>query len=85
MEQVKAPQQVIEAVNNAANILVTVSRNPSVDALSAALGLALVLDKADKHVSAVFSGVVPLQKLLQRNQLLRNNNSIAHKNELPLN
>ena len=59
MEQVKAPQQVIEAVNNAANILVTVSRNPSVDALSAALGLALVLDKADKHVSAVFSGVVP--------------------------
>lgn len=59
MEQVKAPQQVIEAVNNAANILVTVSRDPSVDALSAALGLALVLDKADKHVSAVFSGVVP--------------------------
>ncbi|HRQ87081.1 MAG TPA: hypothetical protein PLY16_03140, partial [Candidatus Saccharibacteria bacterium] len=30
-----------------------------VDALSAALGLALVLDKADKHVSAVFSGVTP--------------------------
>lgn len=59
MESAKAPQQVIEAVNNAANILVTVSRDPSVDALSAALGLALVLDKADKHVSAVFSGVVP--------------------------
>jgi hypothetical protein len=38
---------------------VTVSNNPSVDELSAALGLTLLLNKMDKHATAVFSGHIP--------------------------
>lgn len=54
-----AKQQIVAQINKATNILVTVSNNPSVDALSAALGLSLLLNKMDKHATAVFSGAVP--------------------------
>lgn len=59
MDDIKAKQQVIEKIKASANILVTVSNDPSVDALSAALGLALVLDKAEKYSTAIFSGTIP--------------------------
>lgn len=52
-------QLIAEKIKQSANILVTVSANPSVDALTAALGLTLMLNKLDKHATAVFSGVVP--------------------------
>ncbi|HEX4662060.1 MAG TPA: hypothetical protein VH144_00425 [Candidatus Saccharimonadales bacterium] len=54
-----AKQLITERIKNATNILVTVSANPSVDELSAALGLTLILNKMDKHATAVFSGSVP--------------------------
>ncbi len=41
------------------NVLVTVSANPSVDQLAAAIGLTLLLTKLNKHATAVFSGEVP--------------------------
>lgn len=59
MDDIKAKQQIVEKIKASANILVTVSNDPSVDALSAALGLTLLLDKLDKHPTAVFSGDVP--------------------------
>lgn len=59
MDDIKAKQQIVEKIKSATNILVTVSNSPSVDALSAALGLTLLLDKLDKHPTAVFSGDVP--------------------------
>lgn len=59
MDDIKAKQQIVEKITASTNILVTVSNDPSVDALSAALGLTLLLDKLDKHVTAVFSGAVP--------------------------
>lgn len=59
MDDIKAKQQLIEKLKESTNILVTVSDNPSVDALSAAIGLTVLLDKMDKHATAVFSGVVP--------------------------
>jgi len=59
MDDVKAKQQIVEKIKSSTNILVTVSNNPSVDALSAALGLTLLLDKLDKHVTSIFSGDVP--------------------------
>jgi len=59
MNDVKIKQQVIEKIKSATNILVTVSNDPSVDALSAALGLTLMLNKLDKHATAVFSGAIP--------------------------
>jgi nanoRNase/pAp phosphatase (c-di-AMP/oligoRNAs hydrolase) len=52
-------QQLAEKLKNANNVLVTVGRNPSVDGLSALLGLGLIINKEGKHSAAVFSGVVP--------------------------
>lgn len=59
MDDIKAKQQIVEKIKASTSILVTVSNNPSVDALSAALGLTLLLDKLEKHPTAVFSGEVP--------------------------
>jgi len=52
-------QKLIERIRQAQNILVTVSANPTVDQLSAAIGLTLALNKLGKHGTAVFSGRVP--------------------------
>jgi len=52
-------QQVVERLQQANNILVTVSSNPSVDQLAACIGLTLTLNKLGKHATAVFSGAVP--------------------------
>lgn len=52
-------KQVVDKVNSSTNILVTVSRDPSVDELSAALGLTAILDKMGKHGTAIFSGATP--------------------------
>ncbi len=52
-------QEVIEKLRQANNVLVTVSKNPSVDQLSSAIATTLVLNKLDKHATAVFSGAVP--------------------------
>lgn len=57
--QENAKQQIVERIKNATNILVTVGKNPSVDSLSAALSLTLMLNRLDKHATAVFSGQVP--------------------------
>lgn len=54
-----AKQQIVERIKSSTNILVTVGNNPSVDELSAALALSLMLNRLDKHVTAVFSGAVP--------------------------
>ena len=59
MNDAKIKQQVVEKIKSSTNILVTVSSDPSVDALSAALGLTLILNKLDKHATAVFSGAIP--------------------------
>lgn len=59
MDDIKAKQQIVEKIKASTNILVTVSQDPSVDALSAAIGLTLLLDKLDKHATAIFSGTVP--------------------------
>lgn len=54
-----AKHQVVDRLKQANNILVTVRTSPSVDLLSACIGLALSLDKLGKHAAAVFSGEVP--------------------------
>lgn len=54
-----ARQQIVDSIKNSSNILVTVSTNPSVDELSAALGLTIVLNNLDKRATAIFSGTIP--------------------------
>lgn len=52
-------QAIADRLKQANNILVTVSNNPTVDQLSACIGLTLALNKLGKHATAVFSGAVP--------------------------
>lgn len=59
MNDPKVKQQIADKIRDASNILVTVSKDPSVDELSAALGLTLLLNKMDKHATAIFSGQTP--------------------------
>lgn len=59
MDEIKAKQQIVEKIKESAKILVTVSDSPSVDALSAALALTMVLDKQEKYATAIFSGETP--------------------------
>ena len=54
-----AESQIAAKIKSLSNILITVSRDPSVDQLAAALALTLALDKLEKHATAVFSGVIP--------------------------
>ncbi len=56
---IKIKQQVIDQIKAVNNILVTVSRDPSVDDLAALLGLTAVLNKVGKHATAIFSGNIP--------------------------
>lgn len=51
--------QIINKIKDSENILITVGKNPSVDELTACLGLALAIDKLKKHTLAIFSGEIP--------------------------
>jgi len=51
--------QIAEQIKQATNILISVSSSPSVDQLSAAIGLTLILNHLGKHATAVFSGDLP--------------------------
>ena len=59
MSAPKPKQQIIDQLKDVENVLVTVNRNPSVDELSAALGMTLLINKLNKHATAVFSGDIP--------------------------
>ena len=76
MDSAKA--ELADKLKAANNILVTVSRNPSVDQLSACIGLTLLLNKMGKHAAAVFSGQVPstLEFLKPEETLEKNTDSL---------
>ncbi len=73
-----AKQQLANKLKSANNILVTVSRDPSVDQLAGCIGLTLLLNKQGKHTAAVFSGEVPstLEFLKPEDTLEKNTNSL---------
>ena len=52
-------QRIIDKIQKSENILVALSRDPSVDEMAAAIGLTLFLDTLQKHTTAIFSGQVP--------------------------
>src|SRR3954452_10587732 len=73
------PSQAITArLQDANNILVTVSKNPSVDQLAACIGLTLALNKLEKHATAVFSGAIPstIEFLQPESTLEKNTDSL---------
>ncbi len=51
--------KVAERIRTSDNVLVALSKDPSVDDLSAALGLTFMLDKIGKRATAIFSGAIP--------------------------
>ena len=66
--------QIVDRLKGSVNVLVTVSNNPSVDQLAAAIGFTLVLNKLKKHGTALFSGQVPSTlEFLQPDQTLEKN------------
>lgn len=66
--------QAVDRIKEAEHVLITVSANPSVDQLSAAIGLTLLLNKLHKHATAVFSGKIPSTlEFLQPEETLETN------------
>lgn len=78
MDRDSQQQSLVDRIKQAQNVLVTVSANPNVDQLSAAIGLTLALNKLDKHATAVFSGQVPstIDFLKPEETLERNTDSL---------
>src|SRR5665213_2294518 len=76
MDSAKA--ELADKLKTGNNVLVTVSRNPSVDQLAACIGLTLLLNKQGKHAAAVFSGQVPstLEFLKPEDTLEKNTDSL---------
>lgn len=67
-------QSIIDRLNQATNVLVTVKSSPSVDELSACIGLTLFLNKQGKHATAVYSGDTPSTiEFLQPEETLEKN------------
>lgn len=50
---------IIDRINDSKNILVALSKNPSVDEFSAAIGLSMYLDRIGKNATAIYSGGTP--------------------------
>lgn len=73
-----AKSQLIDRLKSANTVLVTVSRNPSVDQLAACIGLTLLVNKLGKHGSAVYSGETPstLEFLKPENTIEKNTDSL---------
>ncbi|MGB3008972.1 MAG: hypothetical protein WBB33_01280 [Candidatus Saccharimonadales bacterium] len=59
MDTSNSKSLIVDKIKNSTTILLTVSRDPSVDALAAALSFSLMLNKLDKRATAVFSGAIP--------------------------
>lgn len=55
----KEINKLAEQIKKSDNILIAVSANPTVDELTSALGLTLMLNKNDRRATAIFSGETP--------------------------
>ena len=51
--------EVVKKISESQNVLVALSSDPSVDEISAAIGLSLFLDKLGKRATAIYSGSTP--------------------------
>ncbi len=52
-------RRIIDKIKSSENILVALSRDPSVDEMAAAIGLTMFLDGLQKHTTAIYSGQTP--------------------------
>lgn len=70
--------KVADKIQSADNILVALSKDPSVDEVAAAIGLTIILDRIGKHVTAIYSGATPnaLEFLRPDETFEKNTNSL---------
>ncbi len=54
-----AKKTLANSLKEANNVLISITSNPDVDQLAAAIGLTLILNRLGKHATTVFSGTVP--------------------------
>ncbi|MDO4870590.1 MAG: hypothetical protein Q3996_00625 [Candidatus Saccharibacteria bacterium] len=59
MNNISARDTLIEQIKKSNNILIALNANPNIDELSSALGLNLILNKTNAHVTTIFSGQTP--------------------------
>lgn len=59
MNHEKDITKLVDQIKQANNILVALSSNPSIDELTSALGLTLMLNKNNRRALAIFSGKIP--------------------------
>lgn len=52
-------RKIVEKIKSSENILVALSKDPTVDEMAAAIGLTLFLDGLQKHATAIYSGKTP--------------------------
>ena len=71
-------KKVADKIKSCDNILVALSNDPSVDEISAAIGLTMILNKIGKHVTAIYSGETPntLEFLKPDETFEKNTNSL---------
>ncbi len=51
--------EVVGRIREAQNVLIALSKDPSVDEMAAAIGLSIYLSKIEKRVAAIYSGTTP--------------------------
>ena len=51
--------EIVDKINEAQNILIALSSDPSVDEMASAIGLSLFLDRLGKRATAIYSGSTP--------------------------
>lgn len=80
MAEQKTPvsEKITSQIQKANNILVALTSDPSVDEISAAIGLTLFLDSMGKHPTAIYSGKTPnaLEFLQPEKTFEKNTNSL---------
>ena len=59
MNNTAARDALVEQIKQADNILVALNSNPTIDELTSALALTLILAKTNDHVTTIFSGKIP--------------------------
>lgn len=52
-------QNIVSQIESTESILVALSKNPSVDEMTAAIALTIMLDRGGKHATAIYSGKTP--------------------------
>lgn len=52
-------KKVADKIKACENILITLSKDPNVDEIAAAIGLSMILNQLGKHVTAIYSGETP--------------------------